>query len=392
MSQSTLLWIALSFATLDFTLYCLNPLQYIHTFAYMPLSRNPLVSKIPQFLHSSEDPEVLIMGCSLPQMSVAFYDADRFNSVDSSDIQMMRQYTKALYLEELLKKKIKKNLHVFNLTSSGAMASDEASILKKLLEFDKHPRVIVFGIGPRTFFDNTYPRKTAVTEILEKQRTLKDLYRADLSWEERREILLGYLSNFYRERSDYRNFLVKYICNKANREPSIYLVQQKFAAQEALGSERDQPAITTTTGIATTTFGLLKNQEGKGHQNPRAFNADLALYNMRYNPPDFERFDFELSGLKTLLETCRKAKIKILVVDMPRTNANEALLDKQILMRYRNDIPRLVKSFEEASYLNLNDGRTCNIEDFIDSVHCNSSGGKKVQDRLAEHISGKNWM
>lgn len=392
--NSSALWTVSFLVLLDLTLTFLNPLQYIQNFNYLPLSRNPLVSKIPLFLHSRANPEILIMGCSLPQVSIANYDAERFKTVDATNIQLIRQYTKALYLEELLAKKGIKNQRIFNLTSAGAMASDADLILEKSLEFGKHPKCVILGIGPRTFFDNTYPEITPVVELLEKHRSIKDLAKTDLSLEERREIILDRLWSFYRDKTDYRNFLVKYACYKVHREPTIYLAQQKAAAEKAMkGVPRSKERTTNATSACNATSAKTwSSKTANRHPCPKEFEADLALYNMRYNPPNYKRFETEVSGLKRLLQRCQKEGIKILIVDMPRTEENEALIEKNLLKRYKEEIQAISKGFDTASYLNLNDGKTCSIEDYIDSVHCNASGGKKVQNRLVEHIAGSQWM
>ncbi len=389
-----------SLVILDSSLGTLDPLKQIRNFNYMPLSRNPILSKIPTFLKSGNNPDVLVMGSSLPMMTIAMWDAEYAKAVDTKSIEKIRRYTGAVYLKELLSKKHGSDIEVFNLTSAGAMASDASLVLEKALLCGKHPRAIIYGIGPRTFQDNTYPQVTPIAEVLTKWRTFDDLLDSELSFDEKRDVFFSQFWNYYREKSDYKSFFVNYTCYKLDRAPTIYAAQQRVAAREAL-KKNGGSAPSSTNGAqqdpcefetAEELFPGKRPSSPDEHQAPDKLAADLALYNVRYNPPDLKRFSKELDHLKDFISLCEREKIKLLIVNMPITQQNKNLLKNNLYGHYLKEVSTLADRSSSASFLDLNDGKTCTLSDFTDSVHCNAVGGKKVQDRLVGTLDKRNWM
>lgn len=403
-----MLWALVSLVILDLSLDFFNPLKQIHNFNYMPLSRNPILSKIPEFLKSSIEPDVLVMGSSLPMMTIAMWDAEYAKSLDTSKLENIRVYTGAIYLEELLQKKYGTKFQVYNLTSVGAMASDAALVLEKSLKCGKHPKAIIYGIGPRTFQDNTYPEFTPIAEVLTKWRTFDDLRNSELSFDEKRDVFFSQVWNYYREKSDYKSFFVNYACHKLNRAPTLYAAQQRIAARDALQKKDSNIEPTANESVSAESPDLCvgtadyKPQSGQleiqkpisphVHPEPEKLKADLALYNVRYNPPNLKRFSKELAHLDDFISLCQKEKIKLLIVNMPITSQNKSLLKDDLYELYLKEISKLASKSTIASLIDLNDGKTCTLSDFTDSVHCNAVGGKKVQDRLVGTLDKSNWM
>lgn len=356
----------------------------------MPTSKNPIVSKIPDFLSSRNNPDILVMGCSLPMMAIATWDAEYAKAIDSSDIDAIRRYTGAVYLEKLLNERSpsEQKLKVFNLTSAGSMASDAPLLLEKSLQSGKHPRAIIYALAPRTFLDNSVPNDTAVTQVLRKWRTTKDLLDENLSFDEKRDIFISQFWTFYRDRSDYQSFLLCYISYKLDRAPTMYAARQRQEAREAL-KEAQTPSNSSPCNIpASLNIKCSKD----GHPAPDRLMADLAVYDVRYNPPNIKQFEKEIDHLQKFIKLCHRQKIKLFVVNMPITEQNMTLLPGDLYARYIREVSSLAARTPGTVFLDLNDGKTCNITDFTDSVHCNAVGGKKVQDRLVDSMARDNWM
>lgn len=391
LTLSPFLWILVSLIILDTLLNFFNPLLLIKNTEYMPQSKSPIVSKIPEFLSSRNNPDILIMGSSLPMLSIAMWDAEYTKTLDASDLDAVRRYTGAVYLEKLLNKRSTsgKKLKVFNLTSAGNMASDAPLLLEKSLQSGKHPRAIIYGIAPRTFLDNSFPNDTAIAEVLRKWRTIRDLLDENFSFEEKRDIFISQFWTFYRDRSDYQSFLLCYTSCKLDRAPTLYAARQREEARKALKQSRTAP----NSGSGNTPPSLNLKCSTEGHPAPDRLMADLAVYNVRYNPPNLKQFEKEIGHLQEFIKLCHHQQIKLFIVNMPITEQNRALLKGDLYARYLRGVSSLAAQTPGTVFLDLNDGKTCKNNDFfLDSVHCNAVGGKKVQDRLANSMAGENWM
>ncbi|MEZ4489176.1 MAG: DUF1574 family protein [Cyanobacteriota/Melainabacteria group bacterium] len=385
----------------DLAISAVNPLKFIKNYDYMPLSQNPLVSKIPRFLKEKNNPDILVMGSSLPMKAISACDHEYAHSVDNNTIEDVRRYTEARYLRDNLRSLLQEkgqdkrinDLEVYNLTIAGSMASDTKLLLSKALREHKRPRMVIYGVAPRTFMDNTVSKdeKTAVWQILSKWRNLGDFVDSRLSSAERRDLMIANFWNFYRDRMDYQTFILGYACNKLDRSPTIYAAKQRAAAEAAGKDAAESTSASAATPVTKTANSTKSASASEQHQNPEVLQKDLALYDVRYNPPDFKQFDAQKSHLKEILSICKNKGIKLLVVAMPITEQNRALLDRTLYQRYLEEIPALTLS-QGGSFLNLDDGNTNSIADFEDSVHTNSRGGKKVHDRLVQSIKKNQWL
>ena len=112
------------------------------------------------------------MGSSLPMMAIATWDDQYAKSVDSSDLKSVRTYTQAKYFKDAIKEQFNKDVTVGNLTCVACMASDARMILEKAVYLGKKPKAIIYGIGPRSFVDNTVANagKSAVEQVISKQK------------------------------------------------------------------------------------------------------------------------------------------------------------------------------------------------------------------------------
>ena len=88
-----------------------------------------------------------------------------------------------------------------------------------------------------------------------------------------------------------------------------------------------------------------------------------------------------------LLALAASENIPVVVVSMPLTDANLALLDQPLLESYRHDVREIAQKHHAAFY-NLQKSSRFEFSDFEDSAHLNEFGGKKFFDFLAQEVSG----
>ncbi len=345
----------------------------------MPLDQNPVVSKVPEFFNSNVKPNILLLGSSLPMTAVARWDAQFARSLDSSTLEAVRTYTQALYLEHLLAKRFGKPVKVFNLTCVAMMASEARLILTRAIDAGKAPQMVVYGVAPRDFIDNTVPPlgKTPVYEVLADWRCLNDLISRHLTPEEIQNTLISYAWYFFKVKADYRTLLTLLACDSLGRSPTLYaalLEKPKPGAstESTVGSTLPEQSEFGETSTATPQSSLAENA---------AFHRDLANYQARYNPPNFSRFAEELQEFRRLLALARTHHITVVVVNMPLTTENRALIPADLHSKYHQDVLSLPARYGHT-LVNLQAKDTFNRADFSDSVHTNARGGKKVQDLL----------
>lgn len=71
--------------------------------------------------------------------------------------------------------------------------------------------------------------------------------------------------------------------------------------------------------------------------------ADLAVYNIHYNLPNFAQFSKQEEAFQKLASLCNEKRIALMVVAMPITAENRSLIVHRILQRYEKMIPQLAK-------------------------------------------------
>lgn len=361
-------WLVVCLVGLDWIIQTVKPLQYIKTTRYVPLEQNPLVSKLPAFFDSNKRPQLLVLGSSLPMEAIARYDAQFTGSFDENNLDAVRKYTGASYLEHLIAEKNGTSMTAFNLTCVACMASDAELILRRVVEAGRAPQIVIFGIGPRDFIDNIVPAvgKTPVSKLLTNRITLPEIVTQARPLEETRELLIGQLVYLYKVRGDYKTMLTGWACDLLSHPADLYESNQlaKIAKQQTQTTAQE-------TAVKSSTLPAPK---------PSQF-ADLPEWKERYLPANFERFEKEKASFENMLATCKKNGIRMIVVNMPLTSENKKLIPDKLYSRYRSEICKLPAQFGDE-LIDLDSNKAFQLSDFYDSAHVNSQGGKKVQDLM----------
>jgi len=376
------MWTILFLVASCLVIEAIQPFRFVTETKYLPLRKNPAVSKLSNFFGSAECPEVLVMGCSLPMTAIATYDERYARSLRASDENQLRTYTRARYLEYLLQhiSGSKRTQEIFNLTCVACMVSDANSLLLKVLETKTpQPKLIIYGVGPRSFVDNTIGQKTHIEQLLDTCKTSSDIADPKMSWSQRGELFISSLWKFYADRSDYRAFITSLFSDIVDRSPTVYAANQRAIAEKAQDTE------------FLSSSNLQSSSGSKRRVGASKLELDLALYNARYNPPNFTMFEAQKTKFDQFTKLCREKKINLLVVSMPITEQNRKLLDSRLLNAYSTEVRRL-SLMNGAAFLDLTDDTTFTIADFEDSVHTNARGGKKVQDRIAAALADQDWL
>lgn len=361
-------WLIFCMVGLDWVIQTVKPLQYIKTKRYVPLEQNPLVSKLPAFFDSNTRPQLLVLGSSLPMEAIARYDAEYTGSFDEKNLDAVRKYTGASYLEHLIAEKNGTSMTAFNLTCVACMASDAELILRRVIEAGRAPQIVIFGIGPRDFIDNIVPAvgKTPVCRLLTNRITLPEIISQVRPLDETRDLLMGQLVYLYKVRGDYKTMLTGWACDLLSHPADLYESNQ-MAKIEKQQIQTELPETAVSSPIKPSA--------------KRSQFADLPEWKERYLPANFERFEKEKASFENMLATCKKNGIRMIVVNMPLTNENKKLIPDKLYARYQNEICKLPAQFGDE-LIDLDSNKAFQLSDFYDSAHVNSQGGKKVQDLM----------
>jgi hypothetical protein len=106
----------------------------------------------------------------------------------------------------------------------------------------------------------------------------------------------------------------------------------------------------------------------------------------RYKSPRPEIFKLQLYFLARLAKLCRHNDITLVLVNMPITRKNVALLGEK---RYQQFLTTMTEFGEQndVSFFDLNSFDRYAIEDFHDLVHLNGLGGQKFFSSVGETLS-----
>lgn len=361
-------WFVVCLLGANWLLETVKPLQYVKTRRFVPLEQNPLVSKFPQFFESKERSNLLVLGSSMPMEAIARYDARFSNSLNEKSLNEIRMYTGARYLEHLVKQKTGQPVKAFNLTCVACMASDAELILRRAIEANRVPQLVLFGIGPRDFIDNIAPAvgKSPVCELLNDRITLPEIIASFKNLGEATDLLMSQAVYVYKVRGDYRAALTSYACDVFQHPADLFEVAQAKKVK----------ALEDATRCATE-VSLASAQSA--NQAPKF--TDLPEWKRRYAPANFKRYKAEKNSFNNMLALCKQKGIRLIVVNMPITDQNRELIPKDIYRLYQDEICKMPAQYG-GEFIDLDGSKAFIPSDFYDSTHMNAVGGKKAQEMI----------
>lgn len=386
LATSTTVLFIVFFVAAEFVIRETRPLRMFNNTGLTTINQNFLVSKLPPCLSSTENPEVLLLGSSLVLVPSVRCDDSFHNRKTRFDRWYYRnvidEYTKADFFQNALSRSSSQNRKVLDLAVAASIMSDQHLILKKYLASGKTPELIVCGIAPRDFLDNLRqdPEKTPTYSILADLTCVKDLLEQNRSKEAISNFAFGYISDVFKNRADYKTFLVG-ATSRITGHP-IDLYQATNEAEKKAPEEKN--GMTVVAEQEQADVGVLDNR--KAVYVPFKNNlADLKEYKRIYLPVNNKVFKLQLGYLDKFLALATEHNIPVVLVEMPLTQENLALLPDGVKNRYAKKVQELATRYN-AKIITPADRLTFSREDFEDSVHLNTQGGLKVFADVAEQI------
>lgn len=306
------------------------------------------------FVERPKAPDIVLFGTS--QMG-------GMQAADANTLNRTLDFTAdhdAATLAKSVSEQLGKPVEAFYCALPGAVPSDYYMMTKALFSDDRRPEAVVIGISPRDFIDNTLP-SAGSTEPYHFFSKFVDPGRLNA---------VAHPDPF--AQMDYW------------MSHGLPLRKLALAFQDSHPpEEQPEPEQTNLLNVIFNASGKIKPAQCIVAPNmPDLFVDNTLEYARRYRdkkPPSYKQ---QLVFFEELLSLLQSQNIPTAVVGMPLMEANRILLPAEFWTSYRDQMKTLSDKYA-ASWLDLSDDKEFSPSDFIDTVHLNARGGKKVSEKMA---------
>lgn len=348
---------------------------------------SPRVKLFKKIFSSNCRPDAVVLGSSLA-MSLYNYDREWGASAGKTSAVPVDpvEYWQPLYLSDLLSQSAGRTLSVINLGWTGGMVTDAGVIMSRAYQSGQNPALVLYLISRRDFVDRLVPPVGAIggaavlnpvvtcsrqagsvdltvacgmlsaqaSQLLVPEDLLRRLQRLGPhpSCAQIGDCVIAHFWSFYEQRGKLKEWLVGMVCDWFHRDANLWNATAHVRAKE---------------------------------ERLTLFDHDLLNYNDRYNPPDFARLKREFGQLETLINQCRSKGAGLVIINMPITAENKALIDKKLDHEYCDTLRRVTAKYG-VPLIDFDGSKLFNRTTFRDSVHLNARGGKIFQDALIEKL------
>ncbi|MCW5824477.1 MAG: hypothetical protein KIT34_16880 [Cyanobacteria bacterium TGS_CYA1] len=365
-SSVTLLTLFL-LVSFDIFLGAVKPLKFVHVAGTMLKDQDIVGCRIEQLLDKSSNFNSIILGDSTADDICVLPDVLK-------SVATLNNYSRYYYLncaigEDILKKNLSLPFALKNCSFGGSLISDQLLFVQNLLIHGNIPKIAFIMVVPRPFLDTTIDTKISPVQCYFDNRFKTVDFKADFlssldSW-------FSKFSNFYRTKSDYAVVMTSFFCSIFDR--SANGSGQGLSKKNSLsfaGSE-----VSVNPRIAARPDWVL--EESNHYKKAYAFNSKV-----------YER---QLECFDSMLSLLRKRNTSVVLVTLPLTNENLALLPVGFKKMFEKDMQKLV-SKHNAFLFQLQEDRNFDKFDFLDNVHLNGEGGIKFWRALGEQLEKKSGL
>ncbi len=344
------------------------------------------------YLVKHPDAEIALMGSS--QMASASFAIES----DSQNVNVDCVTDKnSRFLSQLVKERTGVDTHTCLFALGGAMISDQYIIAKTLFN-DKHkPKLIVLGVNPRDFIDNLMP-SCASTETFHFLSPYTDLSKfaevnfnsifTRMDWTINEKLPLKRLKTTVAQG-------IKTAGDKMLNRFGLTINEDKdlVAKDDTQASEGtdDVEAKTGNAAILNAIFGKLSEVKPATQIiHPGMyydFMDNMREYGKRYKSADVPMFTAQKKYFEEFLTYCKEQNIKVVVVGMPNMWPNRELLPETFWTTFKTYVSDTCLKHDAVFVDHLDDDKLFVTNDYIDCVHMNQHGGRKLLTSIADAIA-----
>lgn len=273
---------------------------------------------------------------------------------------------------QVLHEKHKLDVSVINVGVPGALVSDQADVVRALATTGRAPKLLVLTYGPRDFMDNILAVRaddTPVSRVFEaytsRNFSLAKLDADSVTQIAQHQVKFGQLLCLHLKRR-----FVAYACKALHRPTSLWQAQNDKARMNSLESNTNQ--------IDPHQYDTLEKR----------LQSDLLNYSQRYNPLNKKTYKTQMAAFDDALQTCKANRINTVIVSMPLTRENLALLKPEVRSDWQGRMLQFSSKYN-VSLIDMNDDKhfIYQLSDFDDSVHLSKQGAYKFIDQLTAALS-----
>lgn len=323
--------------------------------------------------HSQEKHSVALLGSSLIVSAVAGCDANYLNRKLE-----MTEYHRAAYLDHVLAGGDGTAFNTFDLAIPGQIPSDAYMMLRTMMSIVAPPKVVIYGVAPRDFLDNTLhsPLDTEPCHYLSRLVDYKEiepgLYNDPLSKFNR---FIDQNVYFYHNSTDLQMTAIGALNNAID-----FAVPKPRAAKEFRYWDRRALLPSYHAGEMYPSAMVASPVDRKFCATHITDNQTDYVDRYKHARPDV--FDTQLYFLQQLAKFCHRNGTELVLVNMPLTLKNVQILTMPRYDDYRKQMQTFANN-NGLVMLDLADFNKYPPEDFQDTVHLNAFGAKKFFDSLA---------
>ena len=348
------------------------------------------------FLKRKSAPDVVLMGSSLMMIPVSVLDADYLGAnldavFHDHSVYMEGLLSKRLISRNLISKSLRPGVAVdqsvscFNFAVPGGMVSDDYMIQRALFKKTNAPKLIVLGLTLRDFIESHVPCAGATSTF----KYFKRFFDID-------DIVDIAMPQFWQRFDYWQSKLVYMVGERLNLQAEFsQLVRNNIqSVAQIFGSEKFGFKFRASEGVfsaSDSTGNVARNLKSEAEPGDFVLKAgqiypyedNSSEYRKRFASPSEKLFGAEKSFLAKLLSEANQKGIKVILVNMPLTACNMALMPQGYYQRYLDTL-RSEAGAAHDQVLDLNTGTKFGISDFRDTAHMNAKGGKKLIDSIVE--------
>lgn len=329
------------------------------------------IDRVVNFVVSGKRPDIVMAGSSLVIFPHVLCDGyfekvpvpvpDPIEYADFLNSYTEMAHFKKLYAQTSPGNPSLSRISVVDLGVPSLMLTDCLLLFEKLQLNDALPKTVVLLLAPRDFMDNTVAaERNLFRHEIEGRVTLKELVNS--------KDTISFFANLMQSMNYVANAWFRQFRTSGQR---IILAIKKAVRKHQKATVLSGPTIEE----AKRYFYF-----GKGKL------SDLGIYKKRYNPADRARIQEQMKAMEMLLDRLKKKSVNVVVVNMPLTKENRALIEKSAL----DEIQAGMKSLCSRVNVHFVEGESLGPWDnslFVDSVHLNAKGGDRLFVQLSEILS-----
>lgn len=342
-----------------------------------PMSRTFTGWTARAYASQKQAPDIVLFGSS--QMGSAVFASDAKTLQQALDFVKHRRGST---LEKHLGQQLQQPLTVFNWALGGSMISDAYLESLCLLNGRLKPKMVIIGVNPRDFIDNSLPNAGSTEQFRYFSRFIKADDLGTLAFPnllDRGNWLMNVKMPLRKIGIDIQHQLA--VQASHNSDKSLIDAEKSPVKKPASGASDFMQ------GISTTGVDVKPGQWVMPANMPTIFVDNTNEYVHRYRNPNPPGYAAQLQFFNRLLALLKSADIPVVVVGMPSLWPNRVLLPDSFWSQWRQTVAADCRQ-HGAQFLDWTDSNDFVIDDYLDTVHMNAAGGNKIFRMLSSYIAG----